>query len=446
MESTRITLHVASDGLVATVTIVAGSPADETALGEALRGAKIDFGLDPAACAGIAGALADPEFAAEHAVVARGQLPVASVDALLEPQFYPGIQPGALREDGTMDFHDRELLKPVKQGDVLAWLRRAVPGVPGRRVDGAEIPVAPAREVHLAFGPGVRLEADGAVRAERSGVVLYVPGQSLGVVDHHVHAGDVDLRSGNLSMEGSLVVQGTVQRLFSVRATGDIQIDGAVESGSVRAGADLHVRLGVRGGDAGLVCAEGDLIANHAESATLWCGGSMRIGEAASSELFAARIQVDRRIRGGTASAEQSLIAGEAGSPHGGTETVLVAGEPLESPLDVARRALEVAKSRRVAGRAASPSTAESGARTKGGKFGRALAAMSRREIEHRIEQAERRGVLLRSAEIRITGTAHAGVLVRIGGDRVLLDQPESNVRFFFDMVTSRIQTERSPR
>jgi hypothetical protein len=312
-------------------------------------------------------------------------------------------------------------------------------------VDGKELPVRAVREVRLRLGPGIAAAIDGTVSAGRSGVVLYSPDSSLDVVDHHLHGADVDVRSGHLVMEGTLVVRGDVQRLFSVRASGDVEIRGSVESGSVYAGGDVSIKARVHGGDTGIVSADGNLSAHHAERARLACGGLLKLEEAVACELSAERIQVTRCLRGGTAVAERSIVTYEAGSLHGGADTTLVAGVPLERPLLEAQGALDIAKEQRMLELRADAS-GRGGARAKGGKLGRAHTELKRAEIERMVARAQRRELLLSTAHVHVLGVAHSGVAVCIGDARLLLDQPIQGARFSLDAETRLVRTERPTR
>src|SRR5687767_8905617 len=96
--------------------VIAGPAAGEGELTAALRAAGVVHGISPVACAALTERLADELFAVEAVVIAVGVSPQPGVDGYFVPAFSAGIQPGRMREDGTMDFRDRELLKPLASG------------------------------------------------------------------------------------------------------------------------------------------------------------------------------------------------------------------------------------------------------------------------------------------------------------------------------------------
>jgi len=439
----RIDIRITDDGMAVIASIQPGEPAGAAEVDAALAGAGVSFGVDATACRLLSAALEDPHFCDQHVELAFGQQTQPGRHGFFEPAFHVGIQAGTLRDDGSMDFYDRELLKPVSEGALVGRLYAAVSGIPGQRVDGKPLHVDAVHEVRLRLGPGLEVDAEGHVHAKHAGIVVYTPEKSLDVVDNLVHRGDVDLHSGHLVMEGTLAVQGDVQRLFSVLVTGDVEIRGSVQGGSVYAGGDARIKNGVFGGDTGMVCAEGSLWARHAESARITCGGVLQLESAVNCQLRAEDIKVTRVLRGGSATAEHSVVAQEAGSPHGGPSTVLSAAVPLERPVLEARRALGAAKTMPLANRrrvAAGRSQAEC---SNGGKLARANADLQRNQLEQKVQRAERRELLLSSAHVHVAGVCYAGVVVEIGEVRLALDQDQRGVRFSFDRETRELRMER---
>jgi uncharacterized protein (DUF342 family) len=480
----RITIRVSEDGMCALADVARGPRGDARDLAAALERAAIRFGVNESARQRLIDGLGDPDFAVRDVLLASGTPAVARRDVAFEPAFATGLQPGTLRQDGSMDFFDRGLLKSVVEGDVLGRVRPASAGSPGVRVDGGTQAIAHAAELLPRFGPGVELQEDGSVIARRSGVLEYCTQEALDVAERHVHRGDVDMRSGHLSLEGSLEIAGDVKRMFGVRALGDLEIRGGVEGGSVYAGGDIRIHAGLSGGDGGIVSAGGDLRAHHAERATLVCGGALTLEESVHCELTAETIQVLRWLRGGTATAELSITAEQAGSPHSNTATLLIAGVPLDPPelpsypLIVQVHHETVSEPTRASGRPVSmsslvmrasghptrnsappphlstvPTRVSTGPRAAVGASQQAPAMPRGRDDEAAVLEAARSTVqhersprLLALASIHIFGTAHAGVTVQIGESRLVLEQPMHNVCFSFDPHTRKIVTTNARR
>jgi uncharacterized protein (DUF342 family) len=437
-EPSRLTIRISGDGLSAFLTVLPGPAAGVAELEEALTKSAIVATVSPEIQLQIVESLADPSFACEDEPLVQGQPAQPGQDAWLELGFSHGIQPGHVRDDGTFDYLDREQLKPVRHGDILGVVHDERAGVPGRTLSGNIISVPPAKPLLLQFLAGVELCSDATVRATRDGVVLYKPAMSLDVVDHHIHQGPVDLHSGNLHMQGSLVIHGDVKRPFSVVATGDVEIVGSIDSSCVRAGGRLAVRGGTRGGEGGAVYAEGDISIRHAESADVHSGGLVALQESVHCRILAERVVVSGRLRGGSVVAESQIIIKEAGARNG-TDTRLTVGEPLSLPVIEAQRFIATQKTARLSERVGG----RSHDRSKGGKLGRVRVELQTKEVQRLAERALRRSKLLETASVQVN-LAHPGVSIRIGKAEVTLDDVVKSTRFVLDRESANLRSERT--
>lgn len=426
------------------VEAVASATGDLAAeLRAALTTAGVVAGIDEPRLLELAERARDPLFEQPELLLAVGAAPRDGSPGSLTLAFEAGLAPGRLSEDGHMNFFERGLLKPVVAEQQVGTLLPPGAGQDGFCVDGRVLPARAGAAVKLALGPGVALDADGRVRARRDGVVLYKAGEQLDVVAHHVHQGVVDLHSGNLEMNGSLLVKGDVERLLQVRVSGDLEVLGAVGGGSLRAGGSIRVSGNVRGGDAARVIAEHDATLKSCENAEVTAGGALRVQEAVNSQLQARQIIVTGRLRGGSALAETSLSVKEAGTPSG-SATQLQAGEALQLPdLAEVQRAVVMQKLRRMAERGGVREVVGARARVKGGKAGRAELARSAEELQALAARAELRAELERRAVVEL-GLGHPGVQVRIGKARLDLSEATRSMRYALDPESGQLRAERT--
>jgi uncharacterized protein len=443
----RLVVTLARDGMSATAARRDAAPITLELIAAELRAAGVLFGLDDAA---VGAAAASAIGRAVH--VAQGLPMVPGIDGAFVPAFASGLLPGKVREDGSIDFHERDLVKSVVEGDALGTFAPPTPGHAGRRVDDTTVAAPDGKAARLKLGAGVLTGEDGTLRAGRTGVVVYVPGVSLDVTDHLAHRGDVDLVSGDLKVEGAVAIGGNVCAGCRVLATGNVEVRESVDGGSVLAGGDVSVRGTVRsaGGAAGAagaaVWADGDVVVRSAEGAVIACRGTLRVAESVGSQLRGKRVEVMRQMRGGAALAEDAVIVQEAGAPDG-TLTLLTAGEPIARAVGDVLSAVAAAKATRELGRQRSSATGPRGdGRAKGGRTGRAQATIETAELRERIALAARREVLVHRAFVHVAGTAHEGVVIQIGPARLNVEGDVRSTRFTFDAETRSIATERHPR
>ena len=440
MSNPRLKLRISDDEMTVVAEVVPGPPCSLSELQEALREAAATFMVSAVPLQALARQLSDGGFASSEVVVAQGRPARPGVDGHFEPAFPVGIQPGHLNLDGTMDFLDRDLLKPIAKGAYLGKLHQPQEGTTGCTVTGRALPVPAVRACKLRCGPGVSMAADGRMHAARAGVLVYSEDQTIDVAQQHLHSGDVDLRSGNLRMDGSIRVQGSVQRQFVVYATGNVEVQGHVESGSVLSGGAVRVDGRVRGGDLGQVCAEGDVSMRHAEGAHVRCGGLLKAVSAVNSYLEAGKIQVLGTLRGGKAVAEISVVVFEAGSERAGTPTLVAAGIRLERPLSDVSASIKAGKHERTYRRGG---VRDASMRGKGGKSSREKAALDQQAIVRKAEFARRRASLLSQASVQVLKAAYPGVTIQLGFHSLQLDEAVAGARFVYDGTAQCIRKER---
>jgi uncharacterized protein len=436
MVDDRISISCSRDGIEARASVVPGELGSLDDVLRALVGACVVHGIDETRCADLGGRLADPEFTVDGDLIATGTRAVPGRDGRLDFAFEPGIRPGTLRPDGSIDFLKRSMLHAVEIDEEIGSYEAARPGRPGRGVRGEELAVRPVSDGLPELGPGVCLQDDGRLVALSNGVVEYVEGKLIDVVDHYEHDGDVDLSTGHLDTDGSLTVRGGILGRLTVRSRGDVHIRDGVEGGSVLVGGNIVVAGGVIGERRSRLIAGGSIAVRHAQQAVVAAGAVLEIqSDAVGCRLRGVEILLNGRLIGGSARAETRIVAQQVGSPGGGP-TALTVGEPLESQAEAARRLLAEARARRGVSR-----RTDRLARTKGGKAGRVRRILVGNAVQRRRDWWRWRRELMASACIEAQ-IAHGGVTVEIGGYSREVDGEARSVRFRLDSEAGEVILE----
>jgi hypothetical protein len=411
MTGGRLFVEVSADGLEARLRINPGPPCGREALDAALRTAGVVHGIDETAVTAVAAALADERYAA-MLPVARGQVAQHGESGYLKPHFELVTVCGAMRDDGSFDYHDRGQPVTAQAGTPIATYVPGSKGIPGRRVDGRAIPATDGVERLPKLGRGVERLPNQQIVARSDGVVVWLEGSTLDVVNHWQHRGDVDLRSGNLQIAGSLTVEGSVQQDCAAVATGDVLVKGGLDGGAVRAGGNVVVRGGVLGPTAVVRCG-GDATCRHVTGGTLHAVHDVYVTEnAVHSCLRGRRILADGRrgrILGGEALALERIVVRDAGAPAA-TPTLLAVAQ-VDAVYD-----------------SGTGDDRSSGRR-------RSLRATEKE--------------LLARAEIVVKGQLQPGVVIRFSTYELVIEQPAENVTFRFDSEQTKIVTRelaQSPR
>ena len=282
------------------------------------------------------------------------------------------------------------------------------------------------------------MDEHGTIGASREGVILYTEGEQIDVVDHFEHRGDIDLETGNVDIIGSFTLVGNMCPDSRVHATGDIVISGMLDGGVVSADGSITIGGGAIGGEGGAVKANGDVACKHAQDITIKSGATLNVVRSATNcKLFAKQIKVGDgrgKLMGSEAYAEELILTGDAGA-LAGTPTLLVVAQPLQQPNLTATTIDRTRKRGRGKQRRA---------RTKRAKDLRAITAQTRAAIEEKLRLRQQEHRMLDNAKIIVNGTAHVGVVVMFGTNKlVVYDSPRRVVFKFMAEMNPNIVMEK---
>ncbi|HWR38197.1 MAG TPA: FapA family protein, partial [Patescibacteria group bacterium] len=211
-------------------------------------------------------------------------------------------------EDGRVDFKNLDMFIQVDQGDLLLEKIPASAGRPGIDVLGQRLMPKHGQDVRLPLGKNVQLVDCSKMISSIAGQVL-VEDRRVSVIPVIEVNGDVDLSTGNIDFVGNVIIRGSVQAGFSVKAGGDVEIYGTV-SGSVVEGKDVIIRMGIIGAQTGYVSAVQDLQAKFIQNATASAGRDILVRDGIINSKVSAGRNV--RVEGGNGSVVGGMVsAGE---------------------------------------------------------------------------------------------------------------------------------------
>ena len=421
--------------------------------------------------------------------LAQGEKPRHGGDGRLDLDLEERSEVGTVRADGGVDFRERGVSPSVEEGAVFARLHPPTRGVPGVDVFGREIAARDGRPRPVRAGPGVRAEEVGASAAAETagnepdasandlrpmggvvefsalhdGLVMFEEG-TLALSELLDVRGDVDFTTGNIRVaHGSVRIHGVVRSSFEVHAPKYVVVEGSVESAVIEAGGDVQVAGGIlMDGRSGRIRAGGNVTAAFANNAVIRAGGDVIIGQyitagsgagGESGEVRAGgRIVVTEdkgKILGGRLVSGQGIQAAEIGSPLGAPTLLSIRVETDEIRELARERSKLVADLARI----------EAALGTEGGdkRFER-LAARTRervgdlirardwtrrraRQVASRLAEYTERSMDERAGKVRIiiSGTAHAGTVIGMGGRTLRLEKAVDFSQFYWDALRHEI-------
>ena len=147
----------------------------------------------------------------------------------------------------------------------------------------------------------------------------------------------VNVGSGNINYDGSVLVNGDVTEKMEIYATGDITINGFVESATIHAGGDIIITEGAMGkvNDSGTeysssLTSKGNIHIQHGQGLDIYCPGNVTVGR----QLAYSRINCGGKVIVGaidnpngnifacTVKCKNEVIAGTLGAVSGSNLTI----------------------------------------------------------------------------------------------------------------------------
>ncbi|MBO6242510.1 MAG: DUF342 domain-containing protein [Butyrivibrio sp.] len=377
-------------------------------------------------------------------LICRGKPVKQGENASVEYHFNANLRAKpTLREDGSVDYFNLNLINNVNEGDLLATLHPEVPGEPGINVFGETIKPAMVKSTYIKYGKNTVLSEDKlTLRAETSGHVTVKEGKIT--VSDVLTLENVDVSTGNINYEGSVVVKGVVATNFSVKAGGNIVVKGIVEGATLDAGSNIILECGAKAG--GNIIAGGNVVTKFVENATITAKGSITSECILHSNISSGtEVNVTGKrgfIAGGKVIAADKVKAKILGSEMGANTIIDVGSDPglklrlkeLQKNMAAAQKNIESIKptidgfSKMLkAGARFSPEQVASVKK---------LIDMNKTLTESIQNDSEEYAQLMeklqdtKSAEVIVEGTAYPGTTVNIGELSMIVKKPVQYSRF----------------
>jgi len=196
-----------------------------------------------------------------------------------------------------------------------------LPSSEGEAVDvrGNKVTVQ-GRDVELPAGKNTYISQDGLTLRAATNGSLFMNDKKLSVDTVYSIKGNVDYSTGNISYQGSVIIDGDVRTGFKVYATDDITIRGNVDAADVFSkNGTISVENGVLGKNKAKLLAGRSIFCGFVQDASLGAKEDIIIKRYAfNSSLSAGRnitaLESEGLIRGGTAIADKVIDINSAGS------------------------------------------------------------------------------------------------------------------------------------
>lgn len=237
-----------------------------------------------------------------------------------------------INKDGSVDFHQLDNISRVNAGDVLATLIPADPGTPGLDVMGNEIKPFKVNNKKLIHGNNIHVSEDGLTMYSDISGHASLAEERVFVSNTYEVPADVGPSTGDIDYDGSVLVRGNIITGFTVRAKGDIIVEGVVEGATLIADGQIILKRGIQGMGRGTLKAEGDITTKFIENSTVISNKGINTDAIMHSNVLAkGDIAVSGKrglITGGEVKAGVVIEAKTVGSTMGSTTVLEVGVDP----------------------------------------------------------------------------------------------------------------------
>ncbi|MDL2253273.1 FapA family protein [Ruminococcaceae bacterium OttesenSCG-928-I18] len=208
--------------------------------------------------------------------VARGDEPQApeggSYEMRVEVKPFTGL---AANSDGSLIYDDLSFLQPVPEGQVLAEIVPAKPGVAGKSVTGNAVAPKEGKPDVVLKGKGFVVSEDGRRYVAPVASHLSMVSEEL-VATPYIQRESLKPEDGPLRFNGNIVIEKDVHAGAVIEASGSVFVGGRCENAKIKAGRNILLGGGMySSGEIGQVEAKENLWGMMFESVNLKAGGDL---------------------------------------------------------------------------------------------------------------------------------------------------------------------------
>ena len=325
-------IDITSDELKATATINPPSLGGADITAEQIKIALGKQGVVAGISEEKISALVDKPIYNEPVVVAEAVLPVDGKDAYITYNFETDRSKLRAKQaaNGQVDFKELNLIQNVVEGQPLAQKMLAEQGKAGKTLYGRYLEAKNGRDISLPIGKNVRVDTDGrTILAAANGQVLLINDKVC--VEPIMEVDGVNIKTGNITFLGTVIVKGSVEDGFNVKASGNIEVSGTVGKCTLESDGDIIVSSGIIGRDEGKIVCGGSLWAKFIQNTTVQVEENIIVIDSIMNSDVSAQKKIilngkRAQITGGKIFATEAVIAKNIGSEGGGTETSISVG------------------------------------------------------------------------------------------------------------------------
>ncbi len=309
-----------------------GKELDREMLAQALREKQVVHGIDEDLLDAIPGR---PDRYFRLYLAARGKAAVHGKDGQIVDLFQRNPERKlAVDEYNRVDYASISFIQNVNEGDAICRIIAPTLGAGGKTVLGQDLPARDGRAAAPPKGRNTAVnEAGDALIATKTGRVEF-SGRAFQVKPVLEIEANVDYSTGHINFLGDVHVHGDVCTGFTVRAMGNITVDGVVEAATVEAGGDLIMVKGAQGDNRAVLRASHSIYAKYLENCCVYAMEDLHADCVINCDVYCdgtVEVRSGRgTIIGGSVRAAHEVSAGVLGSRSECQTDVVLGGLPCQ--------------------------------------------------------------------------------------------------------------------
>ena len=194
------------------------------------------------------------------------------------------IETGKKSEDGSIDFKERSFIHNIDAGVQIAHFIPEKPAVDGLNIYDEVLEAHYDEDPCYKIGNNLKVEADGInIKSAIKGIL--VNNNNTISVSNVIEIEKVDLSTGNIEVDGSVIIKENVTQGFSIKTEGDIKVNGNIEDAKINCGGNLIVSGGIIGGPDSDMHINGKVYASFIRNANLISNGDVIANQIVNSDI-----------------------------------------------------------------------------------------------------------------------------------------------------------------
>lgn len=251
-------------------------------------------------------------------LIARGYYEKIGKDGWYEYLFRSSVNhTPKISAEGTVEYDNFSSFETIEKGKKIAIYHEAEKGMNGFTVTGSVRRSARGREMSILEGKGIKLLPDKKTYISTLGGKIELEGNHVSIIPFVMYD-DLYAANGVVFFDGSVYVRGNIHSGVTIKASGDVIVDGMVEASRIESDGNVILKQGMKGFGMGQITAKKMIVGKCFDSVNIKAEKGILAYQCINCELHTnGLIQIsgeEGTIAGGVAYAEKGINAQNIGN------------------------------------------------------------------------------------------------------------------------------------